>query len=152
MPTTPLFVTDKVKELVRPKVIWEERVAVAQLRNKVSICYNGTPQTHPQNCPFDDHHPRVIHSSLDRPHSPSQTASGSTQPFCHNSLSGQRHTQTVRWSRCLFFQYRVRVAIIRQMTVFFAVCMPTKLLTPRTVDQPTVEHLVRIVYWSLATV
>jgi len=46
--------------------------------------------------PFDDHHPHLIHQSLDRPHSPSQTASGSNQPFCHITLSGQtdRHTHT----------------------------------------------------------
>ena len=47
-----------------------------------------------QNCPvrFNLHHPFLLHSSLDRPHSPSQMASRSTQPFCHNTLSG--HTQT----------------------------------------------------------
>jgi len=31
--------------------------------------------------------------SLDRPHSPPQTASGSNQPFCHNTFSGQRDRQ-----------------------------------------------------------
>jgi len=58
----------------------------------------GTPQIHPQNCliPFDDHHPYLIHSSLDRPHSPSQTTSGSTQPFCHKTLCGQTDRQTDR--------------------------------------------------------
>jgi len=45
-----------------PKVMREERVAVAQLCNncnKVPIGYNGTPQIHLRNCscPFDDHHP-----------------------------------------------------------------------------------------------
>ena len=38
--------------------------------------------------------PCLIHPSLDRPHSPSQTASGSNQPFCHNTISGQTSTQT----------------------------------------------------------
>jgi len=40
--------------------------------------------------------PRLIHPSLDRPNSPSQTASGSNQSFCHNTLSEQtdRHTHT----------------------------------------------------------
>jgi len=53
-------------------------------------------QIHPQNCPFpfDIHHPQLIHPSFDHPHSPSQTASGFTQPFCDSTLSGQtdRHT------------------------------------------------------------
>ena len=63
-----------------PKVVWEERVAVAQLCNKVPIGYNGTPQIHTKNCPFPStimHHPHLIHPSIDRLHSPSQTASGS---------------------------------------------------------------------------
>ena len=34
------------------EVIWEELVALAQLRKKVSIRYSGMPQIHPQNCPF----------------------------------------------------------------------------------------------------
>ena len=44
-------------------------------------------QIHLKNCsfPFDDHHPHQMHPSLDRPHSPSQTASGSNQPFCHST-------------------------------------------------------------------
>ena len=50
----------------------------------------------PHTCPFyfDDHHPHLIHPSLDRPHSPSQTVSGSTQPFCHNTLCGQTDRPT----------------------------------------------------------
>jgi len=35
-----------------PKVIWEERIALAQLRNKFLIGYNGTPHIYPQNCPL----------------------------------------------------------------------------------------------------
>jgi len=52
----------------------------------------------PQNCPFpfNDHHPRLMHPSIDRPHFPSQTTSGSTQPFCHSILSGQTDNQTHR--------------------------------------------------------
>ena len=67
------------------------------------------PQIHPQNSPFtfDDHHPPLIHPSLDRPHSPFPMASGSSQPSCHSTLSGQTdrptnrptHTQTDRWDR-----------------------------------------------------
>ena len=58
----------------------------ARLCKKVPFGYNGMPQIHSQNCPFpfDDHHP----------HSLSQTASRSNQPFCHSTLSGpsDRHT------------------------------------------------------------
>jgi len=48
-----------------PKVIWEQRIALAQLCNKVPIRYSVMPQIHPQNCPFpvDDHYPQVIHPS-----------------------------------------------------------------------------------------
>jgi len=33
--------------------------------------------------------PPLTHPCRDRPHSPPQTISGSTQPFCHNTLSGK---------------------------------------------------------------
>jgi len=50
-----------------------------QLCNTVHIGYNGTPQIHPKTAlPLWHHDPHLIHPSLDRPHSPSQTASGST--------------------------------------------------------------------------
>ena len=35
--------------------------------------------------PFDDHHQNLIHPYQARPLSPSATAYGSTQPFCHNT-------------------------------------------------------------------
>ena len=38
--------------------------------------------------PFDYYHDQLIHPSLVRPHSPSQTVSGSNLPFCHNTLCG----------------------------------------------------------------
>jgi len=77
------------------KVIWEECEAVTQLWNEVPIGYNGILQIHPQNCPFpyDDNQPHITHPSLDQPHSPPQTASGSTQPFCHSTLSEQTDRQ-----------------------------------------------------------
>ena len=83
-------------EQVFRKVVWEESVALTQLCNKLPIGYNGTPQIHPQNCPFpfDDHHPNLIHPFLDRLLSPTQTAAGSNQPFCQNTLSGHTHTHT----------------------------------------------------------
>ena len=46
--------------------------------------------------PFNNQHPHLIHPSLDRPHPPSQTASGSNQPFYHNILYGQIDRQTDR--------------------------------------------------------
>jgi len=36
-----------IKKQVLPKVIWEERIALAQLCNKVPNGYNGTPKTAP---------------------------------------------------------------------------------------------------------
>jgi len=48
----------------------------------------------PNRHPFRRSPPHLIHPSLDRPHSLPQTASGSNQPFCHSTLSGQSHRQT----------------------------------------------------------
>ena len=45
--------------------------------------------------PFDDL-PHLIHPSLDRPYSPTQTASRSNQPFCHSTTFGQSDRQTER--------------------------------------------------------
>jgi len=69
------------------------------------IGYSGTSQIHPRNSPSPSTiTTHLIHPSIDRPHSPSsQTASGSNQPFCQSTLSGQTdqhtHTQTDRWDR-----------------------------------------------------
>jgi len=43
----------------------------------------------------------LIHPFLDRPHSPSQMASGSNQPLCHSTLSGQRQTTCMPCAVCL---------------------------------------------------
>jgi len=64
----------------------------------------GTPQIHPKTAlsPDDDHNSHLIHPSLDLPHLPPQTASGSNQPYCHSILSGRQtnsQTQTFRWDR-----------------------------------------------------
>jgi len=68
-----------------------------ELCNKFPIGYNGMLQICPKAAlPFDDNHPCLIHSSLDWPHSWSQTASGSIQPFCHSTLCDR---PTDRWSR-----------------------------------------------------
>ena len=92
---------------VLSKVIWEERIALTQLRKRVPtpIVYNGTLQIHPKLpkllIPPQRSPPNLIHPSLDRPHSPSQTASTSNQPFCHSTLSGptDKQTHTDRWAR-----------------------------------------------------
>jgi len=87
----------KVAGRYRSRSLW---AIFAQLRNKVPVGYNGMPQIHPKlPLSFENYHPHLIHPSLERPHSPSQTASGSTQLFCHNTLSGQTDRQTDRWSR-----------------------------------------------------
>jgi len=46
-----------------------------------------------------DLYPHLIHPSLDRPHSPPQTASRSKQPFFHNSPTGQTDTPIDRWDK-----------------------------------------------------
>jgi len=73
-------------------------------RPPVFWCWTLVSMGHPKNCPFpfDDNHPHLIHLSLSRPHSPPQTASGSIQPFCHNTLCGQTDRPTDRWSRRMF--------------------------------------------------
>ena len=81
-----------------PRVIWEECIALAQLRNRVPIGYNGTPQIHPQNCPFDDHHPHLIHPSLDRPtHHPKWHPDAISRFATVHILD--KHRQTGRWDR-----------------------------------------------------
>ena len=46
------------------------------------------PQIHPKTAPsLRRTLSRLIHLSLDRLHSPPETAFGSNQPFCHNTLS-----------------------------------------------------------------
>jgi len=71
---------------VLPKVIWEECVALAQLRNKVSIDYNGTPNIYPQSeLPLPlrrlPPHPHLMHPSLDRPHSTTPNSIRNSDPI-----------------------------------------------------------------------
>ena len=63
-----------------PKVVWEERVALAQLRSKVPIDKQWDVPHLPKKCLvlFDDHHPHLIQPSLDRPHRPPQMVSVSS--------------------------------------------------------------------------
>ena len=46
----------------------------------------------PKLLPFNDNHPHLIHTSLDR----TQTASGSNQRFCHSTPTGLTNRQTDR--------------------------------------------------------
>ena len=82
--------------ITRPlKVIWEQRVALAQLCNEVPIAYSGTPHIYPKTAhSLRRSPPHLINPSLDRPYSSPQTASGSNQLFCRSTLSGQRHRPT----------------------------------------------------------
>jgi len=73
---------------LRPKVILEERVALAQYATKFSLVTMGLPKFTP--FPFDDYHPHLIHPSLDRPLA-IPNGIGIFQPFCHSTLSGQTH-------------------------------------------------------------
>jgi len=67
------------------------------------ISYNGTPQVHPKTAPsLRRWPPHLIHRSIDRPNSPSQTASEYNQPFCHSTLFGQTDRQTDKWDRRQF--------------------------------------------------
>ena len=84
------------KEQVFPKVIWEEHVALAQLTNKVSVGYNGTPKFTPKTASFlRRSSPHLTHPSSTESHSPAQTASKSNQPICHSAPFGQTDQQTV---------------------------------------------------------
>ena len=68
----------------------------AQLRNKGPTGYNGTPQIHPQNCPFPSTITNSISTPIPRPTPLTiPTASRSTELFCHSTLC----RQTDKWSR-----------------------------------------------------
>ena len=70
-----------------PKLIWEERVALAQLTTKPHYLQWAAPHFHPKMLPpLRQSSPRP---SLDRPHSPPQTTTRSSRPFCHSTHSRQ---------------------------------------------------------------
>ena len=64
--------------------------------------WDAPAQLHPQTVrPSTITTPSNTH--IPRPHySPSQTTSGSTQQFCHSTLSGPTNKPTNRWSRQMF--------------------------------------------------
>ena len=66
----------------------KNRGAVAQVRRKVPIGYNGAPQIRPQKYPFPwtDRQTPSSALSLDPSDLRCQTASGSDTPFFHNAL------------------------------------------------------------------
>ena len=80
--------------------VWEERVAVAQLRNKVAVGFNGTPQIHPQNCPFpfNDYHP-IFPSATDPSHHPKRHPNPISHFATVNFPDTQTDWPTNRWDR-----------------------------------------------------
>jgi len=88
----------------------------AKLRSKGPTGYNGTPKFTPKTAPSPSMIiTHLIHPSLDQPYSPSQTASGSNQPFCHNTLCRQIDQltwQTDRWFRRMFHNMSTPLAML----------------------------------------
>jgi len=56
-----------IVEQVLPKVILEDCYALAQLQKNVPIGYNGTPQIHPQKCPFSFDDDQLSNTPIPRP-------------------------------------------------------------------------------------
>jgi len=109
----------------------------------------------PPKLPFllDDHHPYLIHPSLNRFHSPSQTASGSAQPFCHSTLSGptDTQTQTNRWSRRMLYfntayaRYTDRQRHANNIVFGFSGWKKNK----KTSHMGTLRHVHRAAIWTV---
>ena len=75
------------------------RGAVAHIRRKVPICYNGAPQIRPQKYPYPGTDPQtpLLVSSLDLSHLWCQMASGSDPPFSTMHWTDRpTHVQTDR--------------------------------------------------------
>ena len=72
--------------------------AIGIPNSKVTTGYNGAPHICPQNYPFPLPDPQtpVTASTMDPSDLPSQTASGSDQPFFHKALDRQTDRQTER--------------------------------------------------------
>ena len=70
------------------------------LANNTSLCpfkqVGAQIPKNPRNSPFPLRHVDPIHQCLGLRRLPPQTASGSSQPFCHNALTGQTDRQTDR--------------------------------------------------------
>ena len=83
------------------------RGAVAHVRRKVPIGYNGAPQIRPQQCPFPWTDPQtpLPASSLDPSDLGCQTASGFDPPFFHNVLDRTTDARTyVRTDRQIVYE------------------------------------------------
>jgi len=72
------------------------RGAVAHVRRKVTMGYNGAPQIRPQkySFPWTDPQTPLPASSLDPSDLWCQTASGSDPPFFHNALDRPTNART----------------------------------------------------------
>ena len=78
-----------------PRVIWEEGVALAQLCNKSPLVTMVRPKFTPKTAPSLRRSPPPSNTPTARPSQlTNQTASGSNQPFCHSTLSGQTDSPT----------------------------------------------------------
>ena len=84
------------------------RGAVAHIRRRVPIGYNGAPQIRPQKYPFPWTDPKtpLSASCLDPSDLRCQTASGSDPPFSHNALDRPTDRPTDRSSTGKFDDYR----------------------------------------------
>ena len=90
-PQNPSFPLSHVEpQLIHECLGWPHSQPKQQL-NRCTHFHTTMPQrTHwlewDSLFPFNNHHSHLIHLCLDWPHSPSQTAFGSNQTFCHNTL------------------------------------------------------------------
>ena len=101
---TPRAEPARLARPTRPPAVLRNQQAANSLRRdmeipnskKSPISYNGAPHICPQNCPFPltDSQTPLPTSSVDPSDLPSQTASRSGQPFCHNPLDRQTDRPT----------------------------------------------------------
>ena len=84
------------------------RVAVAHVRRKVPIGYNGAPQMRPQKYPFPwtDWQTPIPASSVDPSDVWCRTAAGCDLPFFHNALDRRTDRPTDRSYTGKFDDYR----------------------------------------------
>ena len=97
-----------------PKVIWEQAASVHALSHSHNspLVTIGSPTLAPilwpiiTPCRGPIRKPNYLSQFLDPSDLPFQTASISDQPFCHNALDRQTHTETNKWLEEMFNDYR----------------------------------------------
>ena len=90
-----------INRLFQQYIVCTEILSTFHARVKYIYVKKYTIQTNGNEkppLPLGGHGPHLIHSSLDRPHSPPQTASRSNQPCCHSTSYGPTNWQT-DWDR-----------------------------------------------------